>query len=161
MGSPDGFTSPMAGATVHTMMRRLHLVTPRRLLALVLVASVALVSLLSGRPYLWCIPMQQIMETACDVEQHQDALAHGPAVRATCCEERALGELPRADTRLELPHVLPAPVAFASLPPVVDAPRFRWAYLSPVRSKDARPGSIRAGPCSSADRCIALQVFRC
>jgi len=151
----------MAGATVHSVLRRLHLVTTRRLLALVLVASVALASLLSGRPYLWCIPMQQVMEAACDADQHQDALAHGPSVRATCCEERAVGELPRADTRLDLPHVLPAQVTFASLPPVVDAPRFRWAYLSPVRSTNARHGPIRAGPGSSADRCIALQVFRC
>src|SRR5690349_14853216 len=99
-------------------MRRRYFVTPRRLLALVLVASGALASLRSGRPYVWCIPMQQIMETACGAEQHQHLFAGGPAVRATCCEERALGELPRADTRLELPHVLPAPVAFAALPAV-------------------------------------------
>jgi hypothetical protein len=143
-------------------MVRPLLTTARRLFALALVVSVALAAALSGRSYLWCVPMQRVMATACLEDEHPDEDAHAPTMRAPCCEMRALGELPRADTRPELPHVAPAVMTLASVLPIgVEAHRFPSAQLTSAPRTIARHGPIRAGPCSSAARCIALQVFRC
>ncbi|MDI1429503.1 hypothetical protein [Polyangium sorediatum] len=140
---------------------------PRRVFVLLLVAVVALAVFFSGRSYYFCVAVQEVVEHAC-ASDDCDAAGHGedtqgPSFGEGCCEEHQVGELPRADTRLELPHVPPAP--FTTLPdevaPVGSVARRAPPFLVSAPRIVAHPVLPRAGPCSSAERCIALQVFRC
>jgi hypothetical protein len=153
------------GWTLHTLtgmlrplMVRPLVTTARRVFALALLVSVALAAVFSGRTYIWCVPMQKVVEHAC--QEEEDEGAEGPSVHA-CCETHQVAELPHSAPRPELPSLPPTVVALASVPAIVYAPR-RWSLI-PVR--EARPmaryGPSRAGPCSSSARCVALQVFRC
>ncbi|MBK9258209.1 MAG: hypothetical protein IPM54_00045 [Polyangiaceae bacterium] len=134
--------------------------------ALLLVVAVALAVFFSGRSYYFCVAFQKVVDKTCECEdcpvhgEHDDG---GPRLGKECCEEHQIAELPRASTRFELPRVPPAP---ASLLPN-DA---EWTAFVPLRRLKfppatprivARPALIRAGPSSSAERCIALQVFHC
>jgi hypothetical protein len=136
--------------------------SPRRLLALVLVTVVAVASALSGRSYIWCVPMQRVMEAACEVEhEHEDTGAS--SVRGACCETRQIDGLPRAEPRPDLPIVAPAVMILASpvSPPPMNVPPLWSAEPVDASRPRARYGASRAGPCSSAARCAVLQVFRC
>jgi len=139
----------------------------RRLLSLLLAVTFVLGSLLSGRSYYFCVALQQVVEDACDCDDcpvHEDVEdERGPSIGDGCCEEHRIGELPRVNVRYELPRVPPAPLA--TLPDEA----LRGAFAPSRRPRDlasaprivARPLLPRAGPCSSSERCIALQVFRC
>ncbi|MDC0745835.1 hypothetical protein [Polyangium mundeleinium] len=139
---------------------------PRRVFAVLLVAVVALAVFFSGRSYYFCVAVQEVVEHACESD---DCSAHGaeddqgPSVGEDCCEEHQVGELPPAHKRVELPQVPPAPVT--TLPgegvPAAFGPPRGSRYLAPLPRIVARPALPRAGPRSSAERCIALQVFHC
>ncbi|MDI3290494.1 hypothetical protein [Polyangium sp. 15x6] len=139
---------------------------PRRVFALLLVAVVALAVFFSGRSYYFCVAVQEVVEHACEFDDcsvHGEDDEQGPSVGEGCCEEHRVGELPPAHKRVELPRVPPAPVT--TLPdeagPVAFLPPRGRQYLAPSPRIVARPALPRAGPRSSAERCIALQVFRC
>ena len=130
-----------------------------RLFVLAVLAAVALASIFSSRSYLWCIPMQQA-EIVCLDEDGDDE--PGPAVGEACCEEHTVGELPRGERRPGLPTIPPAPhVILAGAPLPATEPRYTPAHLVSTPRTFARHAPSRAGPHTSAERCIALQVFRC
>ncbi len=136
----------------------------RRVFALLLVASVMLGVFFSGRSYFFCVAVQKVVEDACeDCPTCGDESDQGPRIGEGCCEEHQIGKLPRANIRIKFPRVLPAQVAV--LPNEVIPAGFvrlrRPLYASAAPRIVARPALIRAGPSSSAERCIALQVFHC
>ncbi len=131
----------------------------RRLLALAVLAAVAFTSLFSGRSYLWCVPMQQV-ELLCEDEVSDRSPE--PTVREACCERHTIGELPRAERRSALPAIPPAPhVILAAAPVLAAALAYAPAHLVATPRLFARHAPTRAGPLTSAERCVALQVFRC
>ena len=131
----------------------------RRLLALAVLAAVAFTSMLSGRSYLWCVPMQQV-ELLCEDEDSDRSPE--PTVREACCERYTIGELPRAERRPALPAVPPAPHVILAGSPVPAAVRARApARLVSTPRAFARHAPSRAGPPTSAERCVVLQVFHC
>lgn len=138
---------------------------PRRVLALLLVAVVALAVFFSGRSYFFCVAVQEVVEHACESD---DCAVHGedeqgPSIGEGCCEKHQVGELPPAHKRLELPQVPPAPATTLpdEMPPAAFLPPRSPPYLTSARRIVARPVLPRAGPRSSAERCIALRVFHC
>lgn len=131
----------------------------RRLLALAVLAAVAFTSLFSGRSYFWCIPMQQV-EIVCEDEASDHSPE--PSVRDACCERYTIGELPRAERRPALPAIPPAPhVILADAPAPAAGHAYVPAHLVATPRIFARHAPTRAGPPTSAERCVALQVFRC
>jgi hypothetical protein len=131
----------------------------RRLLALAVIAAVAFTTMFSGRSYFWCIPMQQV-ELLCEDEDSDRSPE--PSVREACCERHTIGELPRAERRSALPAIPPAPhVILAGAPVSAVASAHAPAHLLSTPRIFARHAPTRAGPPTSAERCIALQVFRC
>jgi hypothetical protein len=131
----------------------------RQLLALAVLAAVAFTSLFSGRSYLWCIPMQQV-ELLCEDEASDRSPE--PSVREACCERHTIGELPRAERRPALPAIPPAPhVILASAPVPAAVHAYGPSHLVSTPRIFARHAPTRAGPPTSAERCVALQVFRC
>ncbi|HVK64421.1 MAG TPA: hypothetical protein VM694_08105, partial [Polyangium sp.] len=145
--------------------RSTQVLGPRRVFVWLLVAVVALAVFFSGRSYYFCVAVQKVVEHACvsdDCAVHGED-EQGPSLGEGCCEEHQVGELPRAHTRLELPHVPPAPATTLpdELVPVVFLPPRGPRYLAPSPRIVTRPALPRAGPRSSAERCIALQVFHC
>ncbi|MFS8066347.1 MAG: hypothetical protein ACMG6S_08235 [Byssovorax sp.] len=131
----------------------------RRLLALAVLAAVAFTTMLSGRSYFWCIPMQQV-ELLCEDEDGDRSPE--PTVREACCEKHTIGELPRAERRPALPAIPPVPhVILAGAPVPVAVRAHAPAHLVSTPRVFARHAPTRAGPPTSAERCVALQVFRC
>jgi hypothetical protein len=130
-----------------------------RAVTLALAATVLCASVFSGWSYIWCVPMHRAMETACQIEHHQDG--SGPSARGVCCEAREHSHLPVADARAALDAAPPPPALPATdLPRVVEVPRLP-AVAQAQRLRPARYGLIRAGPRSAAARVVALQVMRC
>ena len=131
----------------------------RRLFALAILAAIALTSLFSGRSYFWCIPMQQV-ESVCEDEDSDHSPE--PSVRESCCERHTIGELPRAERRPVFPAIPPAShVILAGTPALPAELAYTPAHLVSRPRAFARHAPTRAGPRTSAERCIALQVFRC
>ena len=131
----------------------------RWLLALAVLAAVAVTAVFSGRSYFWCIPMQQV-ELLCEDEASDRSPE--PTVREACCERHTIGELPRAERRPALPAIPPAPHVILAGAPVPAAVRAHApAHLVSTPRLFARHAPTRAGPLTSAERCVALQVFRC
>jgi hypothetical protein len=138
----------------------------------------------AGRSYLWCVPMQRVMEASCCGDRgdaQNTAASRGapvnawglradepryapkpPAVRASCCEARALEALPQA--ALRVPQAAPMPPALAAvllpLSPVLARPAM-VPRAPGAPSARAAHAPIRAGPGSPSARCSLLQVFRC
>ena len=137
----------------------------RRVTVLALAASVIWASVAAGSSYLWCVPMQRVMRTACcGGAEHGRSLSapHREAtLRATdCCETRQLGSLPLSDRRDGAATPVRAAALLAPAVAVVPPPRrpiLRGHLASPAPVHAHR--AIRAGPTRMMQRLAWLQVM--
>jgi hypothetical protein len=112
---------------------------------------------MAGRSYLWCVPMQQVMQVSCCCAGESAE----PRVRAACCETREILGLPQVEARgAGAPAIPPALAATAVLAPPQAVPPLRSVRAAPpLRGVRERP--IRAGPTLPSRSVAVLQVFRC
>jgi hypothetical protein len=136
----------------------------RRALAGAVAVVLAVASFVSGRSYLYCVPMEAVVEACCmstpDDPSDLTVDHAAPAVKGECCDTHAVGDLPIA--RGGAPGVeLPAAVlTVATVEPASSLPAPVVARaIAPARVHRGDP--IRAGPGSGLERLIALSVFRC
>lgn len=137
----------------------------RRVFALLLVAAITFALSFSGRSYLFCAAIQQVVEKSCDTDDCSTCTDddQGPRIGEGCCEEHQIGKIPPASTRVELPSIPPPPASI----PLDDAARMAFVPRKQPQCPNAASrivplhARIRAGPSSAAERCIALRVFHC
>jgi hypothetical protein len=137
----------------------------QRLGALCLLTLFVTASIISGKTYLWCVPMQQAMHACCcaraDGTEPDVRPSELPAVRESCCISQVVGELPVAPIP-PVEAVPPVPSTFVVVPKgLVEPPPVLAQRSSFLPPRLRRYGPTRAGPCSASDSCIKLQVFRC
>ena len=72
----------------------------RRALTGALAIMIAVAAVVSGRSYLFCVPMDAVVETCC-MATHEDPSdttndPTAPRVKGECCDTHAVGDLPTA-----------------------------------------------------------------
>ena len=140
----------------------------RRLGAVAVLAAFVSASFASGRAYVWCSMMDEVVPTCCcagddDDQASSSSTPEGPAVRLDCCQQRAEPGLPSIRLGAPVADIAPPQRAFvAAAQPFL--PRASLTSL-PLRRVEppsaARQGPARAGPRFASDACALLQVFRC
>jgi hypothetical protein len=131
-----------------------------------LLASVLVVaSMSSGHTYLWCAPMERVVETCCmaTTDDPSDLASTGdaPRLQTECCDTHAFGHLPTASASAPALEIPPAVMAAVAVVPVIDLPLLAARRAPPPAARSPRLDPIRAGPGSGLERLVALQVFRC
>lgn len=128
-----------------------------RPLAALLVVVLTVATLVGGSVYQWCIPLERAMVACCC--HHDEPPGDEPAIRRVCCEERAIGVLPVAQTERDEPSSSVPPVIVAAVEPPKPAlarslSTRPWRKAAPARAPPARPPPLQR-------KLALIQVYRC
>jgi hypothetical protein len=134
----------------------------RRFLALCAAVVLVAASLASGKAYLWCVPLQQVMHDCCCAGEREAPVDEQPTVRRVCCDVETVGDLPTVRVPPQATGVPPALLTGSVLPPTPAEPaRIFLRRLASRPPRSVRHGLTRAGPSFASDTCIRLQTLRC